>query len=117
MRWRVAVIAGALVLAGCSSGGGNDYSSAADLAKAAGCSGYEKQEPEMYVQEEGSCIIDGQDVYVRTFADDAAQGNWTKVAKQMGASGFIGEGSKWNLTGDDRAAVEKGTKAAGGDVL
>lgn len=110
------MIAGALSLAGCGGGGGQDYGSAAEVAKAAGCGGYEKSETQMFTQETGSCQIDGKDVYVMTFADEAARDNWMKTAKSAGASGFFGEGAKWVLQSDDKAVVEKGAKAAGGEV-
>lgn len=112
----VVMIAGALTFAGCAAGA-KDYSSAADLAKAASCSGYQKDsEPEMFVQEQGNCQIDGKDVVVYVFADNTARDNWVKVAKAAGASGYIGEGSKWVLTSDDKTAADKGSKQAGGNL-
>jgi predicted small secreted protein len=113
-----ALTAVVFTLAACSGsgGGGKDYSSAADLAKAAGCTGYQKQDPALYEQEEGACQINGTDIYVVTFADTAARDNWMKVAKAAGASGFMSEGDKWVLYGDDKASVEKGAKAAGGQL-
>lgn len=130
MKGIVVVMVGAAILgtSACSSGGADrssasvgsaadrSYASGADLAKAAGCSGYAKQDAQMYTQESGSCQIDGQDVYIATFADQTARDNYMKVAKAAGASGYFGEGAKWVLQSDDKAALEKGTKAAGGEL-
>ena len=114
---RVMLVGAAIIgLAACSSGG-KDYGSGAELAKAAGCSGYVKDsEPPMFTQESGKCTIDGKDVYVAMYADKAARDNALKLAKAAGASGYFGHGDKWDLQSDDKAAVEKGVKAAGGSM-
>jgi hypothetical protein len=121
MRSNGRLITGALMVAaltGCAGGSAaKDYGSATDLAKAASCTGYQKDsEAQMFAQESGTCQIDGKDVYVATFADGAARDNWMKTAKAAGASGFFGEGAKWVLQSDDKGAVEKGSKAAGGEL-
>jgi hypothetical protein len=71
----------------------------------------------MYAQENGECTIDGQTIYVMTFADTNARDQWMKVAKTMGAGGSFADGDLWVLQGDDRDAVAKGAQAAGGKLL
>lgn len=118
MKRQALMIAVTLTLVGCSGGASaKSYRSGADLAKAAGCSGYTKDdEPPMYTQESGKCTIDGKDVYLAIYADNTARDNALKLGKAAGASGYFGEGDKWDLQSDDKAAAEKGTKAAGGEL-
>jgi hypothetical protein len=120
MKGRVAMVlvAGALTLAGCGGGaGGHDYNSGADLAKAAGCSGYVKDDSApMFTQESGKCQIDGKDVYVAIYASKEQRDNAMKLATAAGASGYFAQGDKWDLQSDDKAALEKGAKAAGGSL-
>jgi hypothetical protein len=117
--WAMVLIAGALALAGCggSGGGGSDYADGAALAKAAGCIGYVKDsEAPMFTQESGTCQIDGKDVYLAIYADNKSRDNALKMGKAAGASGYFAVGDKWDLQSDDKAAVEKGAKAAGGEL-
>jgi predicted small secreted protein len=122
MKGRVAMVlvAGALTLAGCgggASGSGQDYKTGADLAKAAGCSGYVKDDSApMFTQESGKCQIDGKDVYVAMYASKEQRDNAMKLATAAGASGYFAQGDRWDLQSDDKAALEKGAKAAGGSL-
>lgn len=115
MKGAAIMLVGVAMLGACASSS-NDYATGADLAKAAGCTGYAKGEAQMFTQETGQCQINGTDIYVATFKDGDARDNWMKTAKAAGASGYFGEGATWVLQGDDKAAVEKGTKQAGGQM-
>jgi len=117
-------VVGALLVGGCSSGGASAPASAAaamtasDLAGKAGCgSSWKPGSTSPGIKEGGRCQIDGVDVYVYTFADDAARDSWLQIAKGAGAIGTFGQGSSWVIQGLQDAPARKAIAAAGGTVV
>ena len=50
---------------------------------------------EIGTKDAATCTVNGHDLYLYTFADDAARDNWLKVGKAAGALGSFQEGTSW----------------------
>lgn len=115
-----ALIGIVLALTACGSGATTSGTTsqapqtAADLATKIGCTGYTQSSEEMYVKEGGDCTLNGQTVYVNTYADDTARDQYLEVAKSTG--GTYAQGPKWVIHGDDATTIEQAAKTAGGQL-
>lgn len=100
MRLLLAALPLALLTA-CGGGGSSTpaVSSGADVAKVVGCTGYQGGTEQQYVAEGGTCKVDGADVYVYYFADNADRDNWVKVAT-VAAGGEYVVGDHFAAQGD-----------------
>lgn len=98
----------ALALAGCSSSTPAAKGTAArtatvmdepltmkEVAAKAGCSDLKEGNVQIYTKEAAICTKGGHDLYLYTFADDAARDNWLKVGKAAGAPGSFQQGTSW----------------------
>lgn len=102
----------AVVLTGCGGSGGPDVSSGQDVADAVGCTGFENDSEEMFVSEGGTCTLDGEEIQVYYFADNAARDNYVDVAKQFGANMLMGD--HWVVSAES-ATLDKIKADIGGD--
>ena len=117
--YRLPTIAAVLALAACSSAApaAPAIASASDLTSKAGCSSsYVAGSTQPGIKDGGKCTVDGVDVYLYTFADDAARDNWLKIASGAGAIGTFGIGPSWVIQGMQDAPARKAIAAAGGTV-
>jgi len=99
--YRLPTIAAVLALAACSSTpAAPAIASASDLASKAGCSSsYVAGSSQPGIKDGGKCTVDGETVYLYTFADDSARDNWLKIARGAGAIGTFGVGPAWVIQG------------------
>jgi len=99
------------------SAGPKSYDTAAELAVAVGCSGFELDTGEqLYVNELGTCILDGGALYLRVFTDNRQRGQWLKVAKATRAAGIMVKGDRWVIQAVTAEVARKVAGAAGGEV-
>jgi ABC-type Fe3+-hydroxamate transport system substrate-binding protein len=94
-----------LALAGCSSStpaGSASASAASDkpltmteVEAKVGCTDVKSGDVQVGTKEAAICTVDGHDVYLYTFGDDAARDGWLKVAKAAGALGTFAQGTSW----------------------
>lgn len=87
------VVGAALLLAACSGSedGAGDIASGQDLADAIGCTGFSNDSEEMFVSEGGTCQLDGEEIFIYYFADNAARDNYVDVGSEFGGNYLIGD--------------------------
>lgn len=97
----VAVLAGALLAAGCSSPAASSGASPAaptvqHVAAEIGATGVSVMSPTLYASAEGTATWHGQQVDIATFATDALRDKWEAVVKQFGP--VLKDGPGWAMT-------------------
>jgi hypothetical protein len=77
--------------------------SALELMQATGRQGV-LIEPQLYTAEVGRCILNGHELEVATFDDNAQRDHWVEFVEDLG--GTIITGDRWAVGGFDEAATE-----------
>jgi hypothetical protein len=127
---RTKVLAGLLTVAAAAGGGfaiykvstANSYTgaSAATVAKALGCKGYQPAAPaagNVTYHDQGTCKLDRYTVKVTTFSDDAEQKAFgilttTLVPAYTHQGGAYAEGDGWNVADDSTLSLEAAVLAS-----
>ena len=131
MRCMVLAVAVAVLVTGCGAGDGSpagesspsatgtaptSYDTAAQLAAAVGCSGFELDtRGQRYVNELGSCILDGTALYLCVFADNRQRAQWRKAARKA-AGVVLVQGDRWVVQAVTAEAAKRVAGATGGEV-
>jgi hypothetical protein len=84
-------------------------------ARIDGCRGYAATETSYFAREEGQCSLrDGQTADIATFADQANEDNYLKVAQSFG--GVYVTGDRWIVQVDSQADAQQIQQALGGTI-
>lgn len=118
MKRLVLAVLAVLALAGCSSGSHQATPAgpptAQSIASKAGCTGWRADTAPLalYVSQSGTCLLNGAEITVDVFKDNAMRDRWLATAAAFG--GAFGHGDRWAISGADANAVHAGALAAGG---
>lgn len=105
----------ALLLAGC--GGGADAAESRTLEQLAadiGCTKVDDGGEQALTRESGSCKLDGEDIYLQTFADGDQQDEWRAMADAAGGVFVVGD--QWVVQTFDQETADAVAAKVGGEV-
>lgn len=108
------LIALTLLVAGCGGGNGPSYSDAKAVARAANCTDFKTEGPEMFAADAGSCRHDGHFTGVQWFRSADNLSSWRKVASTFGGSDVYG--ANWVIECDTRPDCIAIQKKIGGTL-
>ena len=122
LRWLTVLVASAIVLSACGSGGSGAQPTAAALADRLsasniGCSGFslETEQRELGAREQGYCdLANGENVTILTYNTNSARDTANKIAKEFG--GIAAVGDRWVIRTDTEGAARQIADQLGGKL-
>ncbi len=113
-----------LMLSACGGGEGGDYSSASDVAQALqdadlGCDDLTTRE-QPFVEEAGTCSVEGEEIAIAIFNDQKAQDDWVKTlgsfSTGLGSALTSVTGNGWAVIPESPEVAEQIQGEIGGEL-